>query len=129
MMIRIAKDSDYYGLMLLYNGFVGEDRYLNYNNDSFKKVIKSKNNFVYVVEENKKLIGFAAFSVRTVVRYPKPIAELDELLVLPDYRRKGIGQKLMWGNFVNTSIDFLDMALVVYYGVRLLQLDKLDKKK
>src|SRR3989344_6720926 len=95
MIIRKVKDSDYSELMLLYNGFVGEDRYSNHNNDSFKKVLKSKNNSVYVVEENKKLVGFAAFSVRTVVRYPKPIAELDELYVLPAYRRKGIGQKLM----------------------------------
>ena len=95
MIIRITQGSDYSELMLLYNGFVGEDRYSNHNNDSFKKVLKSKNNSVYVVEENKKLVGFAAFSVRTVVRYPKPIAELDELYVLPAYRRKGIGQKLM----------------------------------
>ena len=39
------------------------------------------------------------------------------------------GVKLMWGSFLNTTIDFLVIALVVYYGVRLLKLDKLDKKK
>jgi len=37
--------------------------------------------------------------------------------------------KIMWGNFVNTTIDFLVIALVVYFGVKLLKLDKLDKKK
>lgn len=37
--------------------------------------------------------------------------------------------KLMWGSFVNTTIDFLVIALVVYYGVKLLKLDQLDKKK
>lgn len=36
---------------------------------------------------------------------------------------------LMWGKFVATTIDFLVIALVVYYGVKLLKLDKLDKKK
>jgi len=39
------------------------------------------------------------------------------------------GAKLMWGNFVNTTIDFLVIALVVYFGVKILKLDKLDKKK
>jgi len=41
-----------------------------------------------------------------------------------------IGQsKLMWGSFINTTIDFIVIALVVYYGVKFLKLDKLDKKK
>ena len=95
MLIRSVKESDYKNLMQLYNGFVGEDRYSKYNNDSFSKVIKSKNNFIYVAEENKQLIGFVSFSVRLVVRYAKPIAELDELFVLPEYRGKGIGKSLM----------------------------------
>lgn len=37
--------------------------------------------------------------------------------------------KIMWGSFLNTSIDFLVIAFVVYYGVKWLKLDKLDKKK
>ena len=37
--------------------------------------------------------------------------------------------KLMWGSFANSIIDFLVIALVVYYGFKLLKLDKLDLKK
>lgn len=37
--------------------------------------------------------------------------------------------KLLWGDFLNVFIDFVVIALVVYFGVRLLKLDKLDKKK
>lgn len=37
--------------------------------------------------------------------------------------------KIMWGSFISTTIDFLIIALVVYFGVTLLKLDKLDKKK
>jgi len=37
--------------------------------------------------------------------------------------------KIMWGNFLNILIDFIVIALVVYLGVKLLKLDKLDKKK
>ena len=37
--------------------------------------------------------------------------------------------KLMWGSFVNSFIDFAIISLVVYFGVKGLGLDKLDKKK
>lgn len=37
--------------------------------------------------------------------------------------------KLMWGNFIGTAIDFIVIALVVYFGVKMLGLDKMDKKK
>jgi large conductance mechanosensitive channel len=37
--------------------------------------------------------------------------------------------KIMWGEFLNVLIDFLVIALVVYFGVKVLKLDNLDKKK
>ncbi len=37
--------------------------------------------------------------------------------------------KLMWGNFVSTLIDLLVVAAIVYYGIRGIGLDRLDKKK
>lgn len=36
--------------------------------------------------------------------------------------------EVFWGSFVNAFVDFLVIALVVYFGVKLLKLDKLDKK-
>lgn len=36
--------------------------------------------------------------------------------------------KLMVGNFIATLIDFIVIAFVVYYGVKSLGLEKLDKK-
>ena len=36
---------------------------------------------------------------------------------------------IMYGNFLSTSIDFIVIALVVYFGVKKLKLDKLDKAK
>lgn len=36
---------------------------------------------------------------------------------------------LKYGAFISTLIDFLIIAAVVYYGVKLIGLDKLDKKK
>jgi len=37
--------------------------------------------------------------------------------------------KLMWGHFVSSLIDFIVIAGVVYFGVKGLKLDKLDKKE
>lgn len=37
--------------------------------------------------------------------------------------------EIMWGNFVSVIIDFVVIALVIYFGVKWLKLDKLDKKK
>ena len=37
--------------------------------------------------------------------------------------------KILLGNFISTLIDFLIVAFVVYFAVKGLGLDKLDKKK
>jgi large conductance mechanosensitive channel len=39
------------------------------------------------------------------------------------------GAVIKWGDFVNTAIDFIVIACVVYFGVKALGLDKLDAKK
>lgn len=39
------------------------------------------------------------------------------------------GAKIMWGSFVNAMIDFVVLAGIIYFGVKRLGLDKLDKKK
>lgn len=95
MVIRLVNEADYNALMELYNLFVGSDRYSKHDNDSFATVINNPNNFIFVAEDGNKIVGFATFSVRDVIRYPKKIAELDELFVLEDYRQKGVGKKLM----------------------------------
>ena len=37
--------------------------------------------------------------------------------------------EILWGSFATTVIDFVIIALVIFYGFKLLKLDKLDKKK
>lgn len=37
--------------------------------------------------------------------------------------------KIMWGSFINAIVDFIVIALVVYFGVAVLKLESLDKKK
>ncbi|MFC1626781.1 GNAT family N-acetyltransferase [Patescibacteria group bacterium] len=95
MNIRQAKLNDYDQLIPLLNGFVGEDRYSKKDFDSFETVITSQNNHLFVAEEQNVLVGFVTFSVRYVIRYPRPIAELDELFVNNSQRKKGIGKALL----------------------------------
>lgn len=41
-----------------------------------------------------------------------------------------IGQnKILWGHFISSCIDFIILALVVYFVVKGLGLEKIDKKK
>lgn len=37
--------------------------------------------------------------------------------------------EILYGDMIAVIIDFIVIALVVYFGVKLLRLDKLDKKK
>jgi len=37
--------------------------------------------------------------------------------------------KILYGDLISVIIDFIIIALVVYYGVKAIGLDKLDKKK
>jgi large conductance mechanosensitive channel len=37
--------------------------------------------------------------------------------------------EILWGDFLSVAIDFLVIALVVYYGVRILGLETPEKKK
>jgi GNAT superfamily N-acetyltransferase len=95
MNIRPAVKDDYERVMEMYNDFVGEDLYSRHDNDSFQQVIDSRSNYFYVAEVSGELVGFASLSVRNVVRYPIPIAELDELYVAPKQRQHGVGKELM----------------------------------
>lgn len=39
------------------------------------------------------------------------------------------GTEIKWGSFLAAIIDFAVIAAVVYFGVHILKLDRLDKKK
>lgn len=93
--IRKAKKEDYKETIRLYADFVKKpNRYKNFDNDSFFKALKLPNFYIYLAEMEKKIVGFITYSIRTIVRYPKPIVEVGEFYVVPTLRRKGIGTKL-----------------------------------
>ncbi len=94
--IRPAKKQDCKEVINLFGKFVlDENRYKKKNSNSFHKFIKSKNSFVDVAIIDGKIVGFITYSIRTVVRYPESILEVEEFFVLEKYRRLKIGKQLM----------------------------------
>jgi large conductance mechanosensitive channel len=54
---------------------------------------------------------------------------LNQAKNLSDMKLTVLGATLKYGDFFNVLINFLVIAAVVYYGVKLLKLDKIDKPK
>ena len=54
---------------------------------------------------------------------------LNGKIGLKDHALQVSSAKLMWGDLLSVFIDFVVIAVVVYFGVKLLKLDRLDKKK
>ncbi len=97
MVIREAVLGDHVNLMALYDAFMEVDRYSKLDSDSLQKVIASKDNFILVAEQDRRLAGFITASARLVVRYPEPIMQVDELYVDPEFREHGLGSQLIQG--------------------------------
>lgn len=94
--IRCATTSDYETIIELLGDFVNDKaRFGNFDSDSFHRVINSDNAYVYVYCDFGEIIGFITFSIRSVIRYPRPIMEVDEIFVSQQWRRKGVGRSLI----------------------------------
>jgi GNAT superfamily N-acetyltransferase len=94
--IRPADIADYEEVIKLFGDFVqDQERYLDLNNDSYKEFLNDAKGRMQVAVYDGKISGFITYSLRTVVRYPKPIAEVEEFYVIPEKRRNGIGRALM----------------------------------
>lgn len=62
----------------------------------FKKRLTKDNGIVLVAQENNKIIGYICGYVTSLsYRKPAQIAEIDNMYILKNYRRAGIGTKLV----------------------------------
>ncbi len=57
------------------------------------------------------------------------VGSLTSMKVMLPGSAPGVENALLVGNFLSVLIDFFVVAAVVYFGVKWLKLDKLDKKK
>lgn len=68
-----------------------------------KKAIESQDCFVAVAEAGKRVVGVVKVDFRTRTFYtPKKEARIVELYLLPEFRRKGFGEKMV--NYVADSL-------------------------
>lgn len=94
--IRHARATDYGQVMRLYGEFVKDQaRFAGKGNDSYRKVLKSRTATLDLAVDGRNILGFVSYSIRSVVRYPRPILEVEEFFVSDEYRRRGIGSMLM----------------------------------
>ncbi len=94
--IRDAQEADYKEVMNLFGVFVNDmERYKNFDNDSYIKFLKLDDTWAKVAIIDDKIMGFISFSLRTLIRYPRPVLEVEELFVDENIRRMKLGSKLM----------------------------------
>ena len=99
--IRKATKEDYEAVIGLYDLFIQNLNYKKPGNDSYDAIIKESNAMLEVALVDGKIVGFISYSLRYVVRYPKPIIEVEEFFVLEEYQRMKIGKQLM-----NNALEF-----------------------
>ena len=103
--IRLAKEKDCAELSELkqhvwnetYRGIYSDKKIDNYdyekNREKFLSIIKNPDVFLYVVEDNAKLVGYMDFGV-PYRPYKKYKQEIGLLYLLKGYQRKAIGKEL-----------------------------------
>jgi aminoglycoside 6'-N-acetyltransferase I len=95
MTVREASPDDYEAILALYGQWLRTERFRSRDSDSIMAVLRSARAYSAVADEDRILLGFVTASLRSVGRYPAPIAEIDELFVLPAHRRKGLARQLV----------------------------------
>lgn len=113
--IRFTKEKDLNQLPFLYRQYHNGDTHLETNFKGmiteFRKLKKNKDYKFISAVENETLVGFCSVVINhDIVEQQKPIIMLWNLRVHPDYRRKGIGEKILTfiGDFgKKNNVDFI----------------------
>ena len=75
-----------------------------YTEKFIKKALKDKNKRIIVAEENNEIIGLCAFSFNdNAYQTRKKQIFIDDIYVVPDYRRKGVAKALF--NYVKSLAE------------------------
>ena len=91
--IRPAKVSDSFELHKLNDLFNGEG---SNSIDAIEESLRvNSQEIIIVAEKEEKLVGFCCGQMLKSMCYPFPYAEITELFVLDEFRRQGIGKRLL----------------------------------
>ena len=82
--------------------------------DYFQKFIGNKTRNAYIAIHNNKIIGYITFYIKDQPNYwvVKKIGDISGLMVNKNYRKNGIGKKL-----VTKTIDYFKQNDIKYYSV------------
>jgi len=103
LMIRPAQPSDAAELHKLNELFNGEGT--NTLIDIEGKLNSSREELIYVADDGEKLVGFCCGHIISSICYPGDYAEITELYVIDEFRRKGIGKQLI--HFIEERLEEL----------------------
>lgn len=63
--------------------------------NNLRELYKDPNAYFYLARQKNTIVGFVNFSIRKTILHPSASALIDELIVLKNYRGKGIGESLV----------------------------------
>lgn len=105
-MIRLANSEDAQGLHKLNELFNGTGlTTIDIIKDS---LLRNKQEIVVVKEEEHQLVGFLCAQIKRSFCYHKPSAELTELYVRPEYRKRG---------YARAMIEFIEDYVFTHYNI------------
>lgn len=126
MNIRKAKIKDLEGLVTLKNELTDHHAWLNViyrpseellgvTIDHLKQYIESPENFIFVAEDDEKLVGYIAGSIREdVYLNVQKMAKIKNFLVTKDLRNKKVGKSLFTvakEHLKETGADFIEVTV------------------
>jgi len=94
LFIRLAQPSDATQLHKLNELFNGDGT--NTLDNIEGKLNSSREELVYVADDGERLVGFCCGHIISSVCYPVDYAEITELYVIDECRRRGIGKQLIY---------------------------------
>lgn len=106
MVIRLARIDEVKDLQILNDEvFIDNQKYdsdLDMNwarsdkgREYFTKLLSNPNAFCLFAEENKKIVGYIAAAPKDISYRKSKYIEIENMGVIPEYRSKGIGAKLI----------------------------------
>jgi ribosomal protein S18 acetylase RimI-like enzyme len=94
--IRKAKKEEYDEVINLLLKFSANPKLFgNRQNNSFHKILETKNSSIEVASRGNKIVGFITYSLRHVARYSRPVMQIEELFVDEEFRMQGVGGQLI----------------------------------
>ena len=93
MLMRLAKSSDAPELKKLNDLFNGEG--CNTAEEIENSLKRNEQEIVFVAADENKLVGFCCGQILKSMCYSYNYGEITELYVIEEYRRRGIGRKLL----------------------------------